>query len=107
MEKRLKPIAEKLGIEKLLEKYPYEVSGGQKQRAAIARALITKPQLILADEPTGNLDSKNGKEVMGLLSELNKEGTTIVMVTHSQHDAGFADRVINLFDGQVVTEVTI
>ena len=107
MEKRLKPIAEKLGIEKLLEKYPYEVSGGQKQRAAIARALITKPQLILADEPTGNLDSKNGKEVMGLLNELNKEGTTIVMVTHSQHDAGFADRVINLFDGQVVTEVSI
>ena len=107
MEKRLKPIAEKLGIEKLLEKYPYEVSGGQKQRAAIARALITKPQLILADEPTGNLDSKNGKEVMGLLSELNKEGTTIVMVTHSQHDAGYADRVINLFDGQVVTEVSM
>ena len=73
----------------------------------IARAVVANPKLILADEPTGNLDSKNGKEVMGLLSELNKEGTTIVMVTHSQHDAGFADRVINLFDGQVVTEVTI
>ena len=78
-----------------------------QQRVAIARAVVANPKLILADEPTGNLDSKNGKEVMGLLSELNKEGTTIVMVTHSQHDAGFADRVINLFDGQVVTEVTI
>ena len=82
-------------------------AGGQQQRVAIARAVVANPKLILADEPTGNLDSKNGKEVMGLLSELNKEGTTIVMVTHSQHDAGFADRVINLFDGQVVTEVTI
>ena len=105
MEKRLKPIAEKLGIEKLLEKYPYEVSGGQKQRAAIARALITKPQLILADEPTGNLDSKNGAEVMSLLTELNKEGTTIIMVTHSQHDASFAHRTVHLFDGSVVASV--
>ena len=77
------------------------------ERVAIARAVVAKPKLILADEPTGNLDSKNGKEVMGLLSELNKEGTTIVMVTHSQHDAGYADRVINLFDGQVVTEVSM
>lgn len=68
---------------------------------------MTNPKLILADEPTGNLDSKNGKEVMDLLTELNKEGTTIVMVTHSQHDAGYADRVINLFDGQVVTDVTL
>mgnify|MGYP000803257261 CR=1 FL=1 len=106
MEKRLKPIAEKLGIEKLLEKYPYEVSGGQKQRAAIARALITKPQLILADEPTGNLDSKNGAEVMNLLTELNKEGTTIIMVTHSQHDASFAHRTVHLFDGSIVASVT-
>ena len=92
------------GLEK---RYPGQLSGGQQQRVAIARAVVANPKLILADEPTGNLDSKNGKEVMGLLSELNKEGTTIVMVTHSQHDAGFADRVINLFDGQVVTEVTI
>ena len=83
------------------------LSGGQQQRVAIARAVVANPKLILADEPTGNLDSKNGKEVMGLLSELNKEGTTIVMVTHSQHDAGYADRVINLFDGQVVTEVSM
>ena len=85
--------------------FPQQLSGGQQQRVAIARAVVANPKLILADEPTGNLDSKNGKEVMGLLSELNKEGTTIVMVTHSQHDAGYADRIINLFDGQVVTEV--
>ena len=81
--------------------------GVEQQRVAIARAVVANPKLILADEPTGNLDSKNGKEVMGLLSELNKEGTTIVMVTHSQHDAGYADRIINLFDGQVVTEVSM
>ena len=74
---------------------------------AIARAVVANPKLILADEPTGNLDSKNGKEVMELLNELNKEGTTIIMVTHSQHDAGFAGRIINLFDGQVVTEVSL
>ena len=86
---------------------PNNLSGGQQQRVAIARAVVANPKLILADEPTGNLDSKNGKEVMGLLSELNKEGTTIVMVTHSQHDAGYADRIINLFDGQVVTEVSM
>ena len=83
------------------------LSGGQQQRVAIARAVVANPKLILADEPTGNLDSKNGQEVMNLLSELNKEGTTIVMVTHSQHDAGFASRTINLFDGQVVTETLI
>ena len=74
---------------------------------AIARAVVSNPKIILADEPTGNLDSKNGKEVMSLLTDLNKEGTTIVMVTHSQHDAGYAGRVINLFDGQVVTEVAL
>ena len=84
-----------------------QLSGGQQQRVAIARAVVANPKLILADEPTGNLDSKNGKEVMDLLKELNKEGTTIVMVTHSQHDAGFADRVINLFDGQVVAEANL
>ena len=83
------------------------LSGGQQQRVAIARAVVSNPKLILADEPTGNLDSKNGKEVMELLNELNKEGTTIVMVTHSQHDAGFAGRIINLFDGQVVTEANL
>jgi putative ABC transport system ATP-binding protein len=87
--------------------FPQQLSGGQQQRVAIARAVVSNPKLILADEPTGNLDSKNGKEVMELLNELNKEGTTIVMVTHSQHDAGFAGRIINLFDGQVVTEANL
>ena len=85
--------------------FPNQLSGGQQQRVAIARAVVSNPKLILADEPTGNLDSKNGTEVMSLLTELNKEGTTIVMVTHSQRDASYAHRVINLFDGQVVTEV--
>lgn len=87
--------------------FPQQLSGGQQQRVAIARAVVSSPKLILADEPTGNLDSKNGKEVMELLNELNKEGTTIVMVTHSQHDAAYAGRVINLFDGQVVTETNL
>lgn len=100
-------ILKRMNISHRAAHFPQQLSGGQQQRVAIARAVVANPKLILADEPTGNLDSKNGKEVMGLLSELNKEGTTIVMVTHSQHDAGFADRVINLFDGQVVTEVTI
>ena len=81
------------------------LSGGQQQRVAIARAVVTNPKLILADEPTGNLDSKNGAEVMNLLTELNKEGTTIIMVTHSQHDASFAHRTIHLFDGSVVASV--
>lgn len=83
-----------------------QLSGGQQQRVAIARAVVSNPKIILADEPTGNLDSKNGAEVMQLLTELNKEGTTIVMVTHSKHDAGFAHRVINLFDGSVVSSVS-
>ena len=84
--------------------FPRQISGGQQQRTAIARAIVTRPLLILADEPTGNLDSKNGKEVMGLLGELHREGTTIVMVTHSKHDAGYADRIIHLFDGHVLGE---
>jgi len=84
--------------------FPQQLSGGQQQRVAIARAVVANPKLVLADEPTGNLDSKNGTEVMNLLTQLNRSGTTIVMVTHSKHDAGFAHRVINLFDGQVVTE---
>ena len=86
-------------------KYPGEISGGMQKRVAIARAVITNPKLILADEPTGNLDSKNGSEVMNLLTELNKEGTSIVMVTHSQHDASFAHRIIHLFDGSIVANV--
>ena len=101
MEKRLKPIAEKLGIEKLLEKYPYEVSGGQKQRAAIARALITKPQLILADEPSGALNSKAADSLMNLFTTINKEGQTIVMVTHSVKAASSAKRVLFIKDGKV------
>jgi putative ABC transport system ATP-binding protein len=84
--------------------FPQQLSGGQQQRVAIARAVVANPKLILADEPTGNLDSKNGLEVINLLSELNKEGTTIVMVTHSDHDAGYAHRIVNLFDGQIVTQ---
>lgn len=101
MEKRLKPIAEKLGIEKLLEKYPYEVSGGQKQRAAIARALITKPQLILADEPSGALDSKAADSLMNLFTTINQDGQTIVMVTHSVKAASSAKRVLFIKDGKV------
>lgn len=84
--------------------FPQQLSGGQQQRVAIARAVVANPKLILADEPTGNLDSKNGIEVMNLLSELNQEGATIVMVTHSDRDSGYAHRVINLLDGQVITQ---
>ena len=95
-----------VGLEReMLDRYPEELSGGQQQRVAIARAVVSNPKIILADEPTGNLDSKNGAEVMQLLTELNKEGTTIVMVTHSKHDASFAHRVINLFDGSIVSSV--
>ena len=93
------------GLADFADRYPVRLSGGQQQRVAIARAVVTNPKLILADEPTGNLDSKNGAEVMNLLTELNKEGTTIIMVTHSQHDASFAHRTIHLFDGSVVASV--
>ena len=105
--RRVEDAMNQMAIAHRVKHFPQQLSGGQQQRVAIARAVVTNPKLILADEPTGNLDSKNGKEVMDLLTELNKEGTTIVMVTHSQHDAGYADRVINLFDGQVVTDVTL
>ena len=105
--KRVEAAMGRMAITHRSKHFPQQLSGGQQQRVAIARAVVANPKLILADEPTGNLDSKNGKEVMGLLSELNNEGTTIVMVTHSQHDAGYADRIINLFDGQVVTEVSM
>ena len=98
-------ILKRMGISHRAKHFPQQLSGGQQQRVAIARAVVSNPKLILADEPTGNLDSKNGKEVMDLLSELNKEGTTIVMVTHSQKDAAVAQRVINLFDGQIVGDV--
>ena len=97
-------ILERMKIGHRKKHFPQQLSGGQQQRVAIARAVVPSPQLILADEPTGNLDSKNGIEVMNLLSDLNKQGTTIVMVTHSQRDAAFAHRIVNLFDGQIVTE---
>ena len=96
---------QRMNISHRAKHFPNQLSGGQQQRVAIARAVVANPKLILADEPTGNLDSKNGHDVMDLLSDLNKEGTTIVMVTHSQHDASFSHRIINLFDGQIVTEV--
>ena len=98
-------IMERMAISHRAQHFPQQLSGGQQQRVAIARAVVAGPKLILADEPTGNLDSKNGKEVMDLLSELNKEGTTIVMVTHSQRDAAIAQRTIDLFDGQIVSDV--
>lgn len=101
MEPRLHPIARKLGIVDLLEKYPYEVSGGQKQRAAVARALITNPQLVLADEPTGALDSKATDGLLRLFNEINEEGQTILMVTHSTKAASHAKRVLFIKDGEV------
>ena len=104
---RVTAMLKRMNISHRAQHFPQQLSGGQQQRVAIARAVVANPKLILADEPTGNLDSKNGKEVMELLTELNKEGTTIVMVTHSQHDSGYAGRTINLFDGQVVNEVKI
>ena len=99
---RVLDILRKVKLSHRAKHYPHQLSGGQQQRVAIARAVVGKPSIILADEPTGNLDSKNGMEGMQLLSELNEEGTTIVMVTHSKHDATYASRIINLFDGQVV-----
>jgi putative ABC transport system ATP-binding protein len=97
-------VLESLKIGHRAKHFPQQLSGGQQQRVAIARAIIAKPGLILADEPTGNLDSKHGLEVMNLLRELNKAGTTIIMVTHNKRDAEFAHRVVNLFDGQIITE---
>ena len=102
---RVLEILRKVKLSHRAKHYPHQLSGGQQQRVAITRAVVGKPSIILADEPTGNLDSKNGMEVMQLLSELNEEGTTIVMVTHSKHDATYASRIINLFDGQVVDAV--
>ena len=102
---RVTEILRRMDISHRAKHYPQQLSGGQQQRVAIARAVVANPKIILADEPTGNLDSKNGLEVMNLLSDLNKEGTTIVMVTHSQRDAGFAGRVINLFDGRIISSL--
>ena len=104
---RVVEILRRLELSHRAKHYPQQLSGGQQQRVAIARAVVMNPKLILADEPTGNLDSKNGLEVMQLLTRLNNEGTTIVMVTHSQRDAGFAQRIINLLDGQIVPEARL
>lgn len=103
---RVTAILKRMSISHRAKHFPQQLSGGQQQRVAIARAVVANPKLILADEPTGNLDSKNGREVMDLLTELHREGATIVMVTHSQKDAGFAQRIINLFDGKIVNDVT-
>lgn len=105
MERRLLPLADKLGIKNLLEKYPYEVLGGQKQRAAVARAVITQPQLLLADEPTGALDSKAAKELLKLFTSLNQDGQTILMVTHSVKAASTAGRVLFIKDGRVFHQI--
>ena len=104
--RKVTAILKRMNISHRARHFPQQLSGGQQQRVAIARAVVADPKLILADEPTGNLDSRNGKEVMDLLTELNKEGTTIVMVTHSQRDAASAQRTINLFDGRIVSDVT-
>lgn len=102
--KMVNDVLGRMNIDHRSNHYPQQLSGGQQQRVAIARAVVSNPDLILADEPTGNLDSANGEEVMTLLKELNQAGTTIIMVTHSPHDASYANRIINLFDGKVVTE---
>ncbi len=104
---RVKEALKRMNILHRAKHFPQQLSGGQQQRAAIARAVVTRPELILADEPTGNLDSVNGKEVMELLTELNREGSTIVMVTHSRHDAAYTHRVINLFDGKIVEKTQL
>ena len=100
--KRVTEMLDRMAMSHRRKHFPCQLSGGQQQRVAVARAVVSNPKIILADEPTGNLDSKNSKEVMDLLLQLHEKGTTIVMVTHSQHNASFADRIINLFDGQVV-----
>lgn len=105
--RRAEEVMERMNISHREKHFPNQLSGGQQQRVAIARAVIAGPKLILADEPTGNLDSVNGQEVMNLLKELNQQGTTIVMVTHSRHDASYANRIINLFDGSIVKELPL
>lgn len=105
--RKVEEVMERMDISHRAKHFPNQLSGGQQQRVAIARAVVSNPKVILADEPTGNLDSKNGLEVLNLLKQLHAEGATIVMVTHSQRDAGFADRVINMFDGNIVAEITV
>ena len=105
--RRVEAAMDRMAISHRRKHFPNQLSGGQQQRVAIARAVLANPKLILADEPTGNLDSKNGKEVMNLLSELHQEGTTVIMVTHSQHDASYADRIVRLYDGEIVERVEL
>lgn len=104
---RVDAVMDRLAMSHRRKHYPRQLSGGQQQRVAVARAIVANPKIILADEPTGNLDSTNSKEVMNLLQELHEGGTTIIMVTHSQHDASYADRIINLYDGMVVEQVEL
>ncbi len=106
IKERVHKVLDKMQIMHRKNHFPQQLSGGQQQRVAVARAVVSNPKMILADEPTGNLDSKNGNEVMDLLTELNQTGTSIVMVTHSSYDASFADRIINLLDGQIITETS-
>lgn len=101
---RVEAILKRVGIDHRAEHLPQQLSGGQQQRVAVARALVINPKLILADEPTGNLDSKNGDEVMAMLRELNREGTTVIMVTHSEKEGAYADRLVRLLDGQVMVD---
>ena len=105
--KRVAEMLDRMAMSHRRKHFPCQLSGGQQQRVAVARAVVSNPKIILADEPTGNLDSKNSKEVMDLLLQLHEQGTTIVMVTHSQHNASFADRIINLFDGQIVEKAEL
>ncbi|MGB0893833.1 MAG: ABC transporter ATP-binding protein [Parashewanella sp.] len=103
-QQRVEAILKRVSIDHRADHLPQQLSGGQQQRVAVARALVINPKLILADEPTGNLDSKNGEEVMAMLKELNQAGTTIIMVTHSEHDANYASRIVRLFDGQIMLD---
>ena len=104
---KVNEVLDRMSMDHRRKHFPAQLSGGQQQRVAIARAVVSGPKIILADEPTGNLDSKNGEEVMDLLCQLHQEGTTIIMVTHSQRDASYADRVINLFDGEIVEKTVL
>ncbi len=104
---RIDAVMDRMAISHRRKHFHNQLSGGQQQRVAIARAVLPEPKIILADEPTGNLDSSNGEEVIKLLSELHREGTTIIMVTHSRHDAAYADRIINLYDGRIVNQLEL
>jgi putative ABC transport system ATP-binding protein len=101
---RVEEVIEQLNISHRKKLFPVQLSGGQQQRVAVARAIVAKPPILLADEPTGNLDSMHGEEVMNILNDLNKEGTAIIMVTHSQRDASYSRRIVHLFDGQIINE---